>query len=406
MNIPSIVSTLAALGANAPASKTQQQPQPLNSFNEVLSREAAQRSPLRASARPQQASQQPVRLQEAARPQAAKAPVVDEAKLVEAAKNASASAPAPAPIDAPDALASQGADRSGQDKSATEDVMTSLMDIPGAQQAALMMHLMSIATIATSPAPETGTATDLAMDVGTTAGKEGLGQAQLDLRTQIAAVIKSEAETITNAGVEAALSDLHGAFVKADADAASQRLAQQLPSALPVETSVSAPAVTLASLQAALLAVQPPAAPVDKLMPAVGTAAWDQALGQKIVWIAQGGEQSALLTLNPPDLGAMQVVLSVSNNRATVDFMTAQPEVREALENALPRLREMMDESGIQLDQANVSAGGSQQFAGFGDENNGSNGRRGSNSSSGNVGPQIREGIVRVAHDGAVDTFA
>lgn len=94
----------------------------------------------------------------------------------------------------------------------------------------------------------------------------------------------------------------------------------------------------------------------DHLQPPVGTQAWNQALGDRIVWMAAGGQQSAALTLNPPDLGPMQVVLSVSNEQATANFFAAQPEVRQALEAALPRLREMMQDAGIQLGQTTVSA--------------------------------------------------
>src|SRR5206468_3536237 len=50
-------------------------------------------------------------------------------------------------------------------------------------------------------------------------------------------------------------------------------------------------------------------------------------------------------------------VLSVSNDQASVTFSSNQQEVRQALENALPRLREMMSESGIALGNATVNAG-------------------------------------------------
>lgn len=102
--------------------------------------------------------------------------------------------------------------------------------------------------------------------------------------------------------------------------------------------------------------------PTEKLSPHVGTPAWDQALGQKIVWMVSGSQQSASLTLNPPDLGPLQVVLNVSNEQANATFIAAQPEVRQAIEAALPKLREMMGEAGIQLGQTNINAGsGSQQ---------------------------------------------
>lgn len=93
-----------------------------------------------------------------------------------------------------------------------------------------------------------------------------------------------------------------------------------------------------------------------RLSPALGTPAWGQALGEKIVWMANASQQTATLTLNPPNMGPLQIVLNVSNEQATASFFSAQPEVRQALEAAFPRLREMMNEAGIQLEQATVSA--------------------------------------------------
>ena len=99
----------------------------------------------------------------------------------------------------------------------------------------------------------------------------------------------------------------------------------------------------------------------DKLTQQVGTQGWDQALGQKIVWMVAGAQQSATLMLNPPDLGPLQIILNVSNDQADATFISAQPEVRQALEAALPKLREMMNEVGIQLSDATVSSNTSNQ---------------------------------------------
>ena len=74
-----------------------------------------------------------------------------------------------------------------------------------------------------------------------------------------------------------------------------------------------------------------------------------------------GGQQTASLTLNPPDLGPLQVVLNISNDQANATFTAAQPEVRQALEAALPRLREMMGDAGIQLGEATINAGTANQ---------------------------------------------
>jgi flagellar hook-length control protein FliK len=121
---------------------------------------------------------------------------------------------------------------------------------------------------------------------------------------------------------------------------------------------------TLVNAAAALRAPESPQAARsagEHLAPRVGASGWDRALGQKVVWMVGQGEQSASLTLNPPDLGPLQVVLTVSNTQASADFSSAQPEVRQALQDALPRLREMLADAGIALGQANVHAGGGDQ---------------------------------------------
>lgn len=115
----------------------------------------------------------------------------------------------------------------------------------------------------------------------------------------------------------------------------------------------------------------------ETLAPRVGTPAWDQALGQKVTWMIAGEHQSASLTLNPPDLGPLQVVLNVTNSQANATFVAAQPEVRQALEAAMPRLRDMLSDAGIQLGQATVNSGSQNQQGTFGQQQqSGSNARR------------------------------
>ena len=88
-----------------------------------------------------------------------------------------------------------------------------------------------------------------------------------------------------------------------------------------------------------------------------GRAGWDQAISQKIVWMVGAAEQTATLTLNPPDLGPLQVVINVRNDMADTTFISGNAEVRQALQDGMANLREKMAESGIQLGQANVNSG-------------------------------------------------
>lgn len=94
-----------------------------------------------------------------------------------------------------------------------------------------------------------------------------------------------------------------------------------------------------------------------------GKAGWDQALSQKVVWMVGAGEQSATLTLNPPDLGPLQVVIHVHNDQADTTFISDNAEVRQALEDGISNLRNKMSESGVQLGQTNVSTSGQSQNA-------------------------------------------
>lgn len=173
----------------------------------------------------------------------------------------------------------------------------------------------------------------------------------------------------------------------------------------PADLSRLAAQLQPGALQQAAAAV---AVPADKLTGRVGTPAWDQQLGQKVVWMAAGGDQSATLTLNPPDLGPVQVVLTVTNDQADAAFMSAQPEVRQALEAAMPRLREMMSEAGIAFGSATVSAGTPEQQ--HNGERAASGERRGNGQGGGVSGGEI---AIAPAAGGrsrpslsAVDTFA
>ncbi|MGX9786677.1 flagellar hook-length control protein FliK [Janthinobacterium lividum] len=186
---------------------------------------------------------------------------------------------------------------------------------------------------------------------------------------------------------------------------AGAAMAEPIIKETPADLSRLAAQLQPGALQQAAAAV---AVPSDKLAGRVGTPAWDQQLGQKVVWMAAGGDQSATLTLNPPDLGPVQVVLTVTNDQADAAFMSAQPEVRQALEAAMPRLREMMSEAGIAFGSATVSAGTPEQQ----DQGNreASGGRRGNGQGGGVSGGEIAiapaTGTRSRPSLSAVDTFA
>jgi len=90
-----------------------------------------------------------------------------------------------------------------------------------------------------------------------------------------------------------------------------------------------------------------------------GSPGWQQELGDKVVWMASNQGQFSQLILNPPNLGTVEVRLHLNGGEAGAQFFSANAEVRQALEAALPKLREMMAGVGITLGETTV---GNQPF--------------------------------------------
>lgn len=88
----------------------------------------------------------------------------------------------------------------------------------------------------------------------------------------------------------------------------------------------------------------------------LGSDTWADDFSQKISWMMTSKqEQIAKLHLNPPDLGPLEIVLKISDSQATALFTSPHSAVREAVENALPKLREILADNGITLGNTTVS---------------------------------------------------
>jgi len=146
--------------------------------------------------------------------------------------------------------------------------------------------------------------------------------------------------------------------------------------------------------------------PVLPVVPGVGSAEWGGAVGEKVVWMANQNHQVAELHLNPPSLGPLEVRLTISNDQASALFVSQYSAVREAIETALPQLREMLADNGIML--GNVTVGSesfSQQQAS--DQRNGREGSRGGLGAEGVIAQIAAPGRpVGLAREGMVDIFA
>jgi flagellar hook-length control protein FliK len=101
---------------------------------------------------------------------------------------------------------------------------------------------------------------------------------------------------------------------------------------------------------------QPPGTPRTQLtMDArVGTPTFTDELAAKATFIHERGLQSASLRLSPEHLGPMEIQITIKDDKASVWFGATHAETRAALEQSLPRLREMLGSQGLSLSDAGV----------------------------------------------------
>ncbi len=100
-----------------------------------------------------------------------------------------------------------------------------------------------------------------------------------------------------------------------------------------------------------------PAQAVLSVPQQVGAENWGTGLGDKVVWMVGNQTRGAEIHLNPPALGPMEIRISVSDGQANLSFMAHHASVREAIEAATPRLREMLGDSGINMGSVSVNVG-------------------------------------------------
>lgn len=96
----------------------------------------------------------------------------------------------------------------------------------------------------------------------------------------------------------------------------------------------------------------------DTINTPVRDAAWGDKLGERVLMLSGNQVKTAEIKLTPADLGPLRVRISVEEGAAHVSFHAQHAVTREAIEQALPRLREMLADSGLSLGQADVSEQG------------------------------------------------
>lgn len=95
----------------------------------------------------------------------------------------------------------------------------------------------------------------------------------------------------------------------------------------------------------------------------VGKPGWADGVIDKVMWMSAQNASKAEIALDPPELGPLQVRVSTQGDQTTISFNSAHGTVRDALDQSLPRLREMMENQGFSHVDVDVSGEDRQYYA-------------------------------------------
>jgi flagellar hook-length control protein FliK len=156
------------------------------------------------------------------------------------------------------------------------------------------------------------------------------------------AVLQTTQESVTKSEVQTAL--LSEKVLPERAATTSLNSATTLAATTVGSASPSAPPTTASQSTVVSLPIQPQ----------INQSAWSKVMSSRVIWMAKEGIQQAELRMTPAHLGPVEVRLHVQNEQASVVFLAQHAATRDALEQALPRLREGFAESGLELANAHV----------------------------------------------------
>ncbi|EGQ7695475.1 flagellar hook-length control protein FliK [Vibrio vulnificus] len=159
-------------------------------------------------------------------------------------------------------------------------------------------------------------------------------------------VAKSQVQSMQAALAAAGLASVKGS---------SKQTSAETQGAQPTTSLYSAQTVTGQTRAENVAAQQPP-------MPLTRELANDQ-VAEKVQMMMSKNLKQLDIRLDPPELGRMQIRMTMNNDIANVHFTVTNPQARDIIEQTLPRLREMLAQQGMQLADSSVQqqASGQQQ---------------------------------------------
>jgi flagellar hook-length control protein FliK len=236
--------------------------------------------------------------------------------------------------------------------------------------------------------PAVGTTADMAPAASTRRGaaaSHALGDhakmSALSLDAAESAPVSDAALVATPASITDSMVIRAPATSIASQSSASRREAESVPAIEPAKSAQVTPdsvaekideprqqaayRVETASIDSLAMGIGAHASGTHSLLPASQTAtllipahadspAWSKDFGQHIIRLAVEGQPRAEIHLNPPAWGPIRVSIEVNGQDATLQFSAAHPQTRDALEAAMPRLRELFSAQNLIIVGANI----------------------------------------------------
>ncbi|GAL33190.1 flagellar hook-length control protein FliK [Vibrio maritimus] len=134
----------------------------------------------------------------------------------------------------------------------------------------------------------------------------------------------------------------------------------QNPAGLGNDTALQATGALTATQQLRAEQQAPAASAVQSPMVMTKENASDQ-VAERVQMMMSKNLKHVDIRLDPPELGRMQIRMSLNNDSATVHFTVQNQQTRDMVDQAMPRLREMLSQQGIQLADTSVQQQGQQQ---------------------------------------------
>ncbi|MEQ5873820.1 flagellar hook-length control protein FliK [Pseudoalteromonas sp. NFXS39] len=84
-------------------------------------------------------------------------------------------------------------------------------------------------------------------------------------------------------------------------------------------------------------------------------------LQERVSALLNINNKEAEIRLDPPEMGSMQIRIRSDAEQAQINFVVQNQQAKEALEQSMPRLREMLAQQGIELGESSIQQGNPEQ---------------------------------------------